>query len=662
MPLERPLPIAVALLLLVSAGISLAWWAPATAPVPQQPDWVQDSIQSTTVYDLEFSPDGETLWAASGASGAFSTTNLGTSWNEKIQGMGRHGGHRIVVKPSDSSVLLAAADEGLFRTTDGGSTWATSLGTADADTVLRVAFAKSSNYIAYAGTTQGFWKSTNSGSTWTRHLDGIGPLTVTSIGVHPTSFNIVYAGTERGPYKSVDGGDFFALQIAGMESLADPVVTAMWVHQGNPEIVLLGCWDGVFRSSNAGVSWQNVSSVPQVYVYDITEVTAGSQRTFYSATQSGLYSSIDDGATWSQVRSTPCRAVACHGSNVVVAEMDGRIAVSTDGGSNWNYKSSVGAPNVRSMSSDPGVGGRVYAITEDDFDRDLRIWRRDNPGAYTPLSLPDPEARRPQVIRSSRTVAGTVLCMTEYPGVSMVFTSTNAGVNWTGVVLPFSEDSFQVLDMATSPTTSGRASAAVLPGHMSSFDNYLYVFDVSIQEWVAVSPSAAGHTKYLTGTVAIRAGSPEELWAAGSVERNYGAPGLAFKSTNGGTTWTKCGVGMLPSPVMSIDVDGAGGTTVFAGTQENGVFVSTDAGTSWVPRNAGLGDLHVHAILFDPSVAPARLYAATDSGVFWSSNLGVAWAQLGTLLSSDAVQSLAVSGGEVFAGVKGRGIWRIPRP
>lgn len=89
--------------------------------------------------------------------------------------------------------------------------------------------------------------------------------------------------------------------------------------------------------------------------------------------------------------------------------------------------------------------------------------------------------------------------------------------------------------------------------------------------------------------------------------------------------WTPVGP-EAPGIVMTLAIDPQTPTTLYAGTQESGVFKSTDGGATWHPRSRGLeGYASIRVILIDPH-APSTLYLdyrnskSTDGGETWIQN------------------------------------------
>src|SRR5262245_1230423 len=73
-----------------------------------------------------------------------------------------------------------------------------------------------------------------------------------------------------------------------------------------------------------------------------------------------------------------------------------------------------------------------------------------------------------------------------------------------------------------------------------------------------------------------------------------------LRSIDAGSTWTVRGDGLHSSAVRSLAVKPADPSTVYAGTEEKGVFFTTDGGATWRARNSGIDAQSVNALLIDP--------------------------------------------------------------
>ncbi|MFZ1461706.1 MAG: T9SS type A sorting domain-containing protein [Ignavibacteria bacterium] len=86
------------------------------------------------------------------------------------------------------------------------------------------------------------------------------------------------------------------------------------------------------------------------------------------------------------------------------------------------------------------------------------------------------------------------------------------------------------------------------------------------------------------------------------------------------------------------------GANIFAGIQRGGVFLSTNNGSSWSAVNNGLTNLYINSL----AVSGTNLYAGTNNGVFLSSNNGTSWSSIG--LMNKMITSIIVSGTNLFVG------------
>ncbi len=202
---------------------------------------------------------------------------------------------------ADGGTLYAATSAGLFRRGSGGSTWL-QLG-ADkpfgADLVAAVQAVRVSGSTILAGTaSRGLRRSTDGGDTWSQtagiptsesiwHIVGTGP--------------VLYAAGGSGVYRSLDGGASWALRSDGLSGSS---VLRIGVSPINPLklYAALGS-SGIYRSSNGGETWTPASgaggySLPgTVRAMVVVPSGFGGDR-LIAGTTSGVWATIDDGATW----------------------------------------------------------------------------------------------------------------------------------------------------------------------------------------------------------------------------------------------------------------------------------------------------------------------------------------------------------------------------
>lgn len=265
------------------------------------------------------SPDGGATWQAAGAFGHYSVNT-------------------VVVNPSNSMVIYAATDRiGVLKTTDGGNSWNpvnTGLASVSAPkslspapqanssrmdiaqlvleedvlpeaggakvlapdaisySVLSLAFDPRNPMNVYIGTNpSGVFKSTTAGASWS--ASGLGGKAIYALAADPNRPLYVYAGTD-GPggslWKSTDGGGSWSQANGGLQDLT---VYDLLIDERNTDHLYAATSAGVFKSSNAGGSWQSIGLAEKI-AYSLALTPDG----LYAGTRNGLYLTADDGASW----------------------------------------------------------------------------------------------------------------------------------------------------------------------------------------------------------------------------------------------------------------------------------------------------------------------------------------------------------------------------
>ncbi|MBI5539545.1 MAG: family 16 glycosylhydrolase [Bacteroidia bacterium] len=121
-----------------------------------------------------------------------------------------------------------------------------------------------------------------------------------------------------------------------------------------------------------------------------------------------------------------------------------------------------------------------------------------------------------------------------------------------------------------------------------------------------------------------------------------------FLSTDNGNSWIQKGLS-----TYKIIAIATSGNNIFASTYGyDGVFLSTDNGNSWVDINNGLPETNIQTL----TISGNNIFAGTnENGVFLSTNNGSSWTQKG--LFGYGITALVVNGSEIFAGTVNNGVF-----
>ncbi len=98
---------------------------------------------------------------------------------------------------------------------------------------------------------------------------------------------------------------------------------------GNPHLVVAATNGDIFVSSDSGAGWNKASTVN-----NSPDLTSSYGKLFAAEGSQGLYSSTDDGTTWTQLMSGDFGKLYSHDSTVLVTS-DFSIYISKDLGATW---------------------------------------------------------------------------------------------------------------------------------------------------------------------------------------------------------------------------------------------------------------------------------------------------------------------------------------
>lgn len=295
---------------------------------------------NTTIRGI-FSIDNYIFLATS--SGIYSSSDLGENWIEKNAGITNLQIYDIVVLGMN---MFAATGDGVFLSTDYGNTWNQRNNGLTNLTTRALTVKGNRLFVGTVG--DGIYYTDNNGTDWNQSNNGLGSMYLYDL---ETYNDILLAAEEfTGIYTSSDNG-------------------LNWIGRGNygqygkfassdSTIYLAGWLQGVFKSTNGGVSWIEINNglnnllTLSIYYYNA--------KIFVGLQEGGVFLSTDYGSSWIEKNS----GLAV--SNVVTLYSDGidlfagtnkqGIFYSSDYGNNWmviNQGITFGAGGY------PGISGII---------------------------------------------------------------------------------------------------------------------------------------------------------------------------------------------------------------------------------------------------------------------------------------------------------------
>ena len=609
-------------------------------------------------------------WDIVAGDGVYRSTDGGETWSHVGLTETRHIGD-LWVDPRDARVALVAAlghvfgpnpERGIFRTEDGGATWQKVLyrdpdtGAADiaGDPALPdVLYAslwqvRRHPWLDYfqppVGPGTGIWKSTDAGRTW-QPVGGAGlpaePLGRIELAVAPGhDARLVWAAIDAPKggslYRSEDGGATWSL--ANDEpDLASSYTAGLTVDPRDAD-VLYAMGRGMRRSSDGGKTFVVVKGSPGGDDYHDLWIDPLDSRRRILGSDQGAAVSLDAGATWSSWYNQPTGQfyrVAVDDRfpyRIYSGQQDsGTVGIASRGDygqitfRDWNpvggdeRDGDVPDPSDPDIVYGAGLGGRLSKWN-------ARTGQVQNVAPW-PVSM---YATRPGTTRYRYTWV-TPLAISPRPphaifvGAQVLFRSLDGGHSWdtispdlTGAVAGEKGCEGDVPIERTVPCGWGTiftvAPSAAADGliWVGADTGRVQVTADGGTTWKDVTPTGvADWTKI--DTIDPSPNDPKTAYVAGDRHRLDDRRPLAWRTHDGGATWTEIGHGLPADEWLGVvRQDPVRAGLLYAGT-DRGAYVSFDDGDTWQSLDAGLPTTGVN----DMVVHAGDLVAVTEGRGIW---------------------------------------------
>jgi|GEM_PF-606353 len=356
-----------------------------------------------------------------------------------------------------AGIFLLNTTAGTYRSADGGLTWQALEGALSSGGVAEFlalpassSTSSESGTIALAATGNGIFGSRDGGAVWQPFGAGLPPNSkIAGLITHPGRVGEVLAisdnrslwGTVQPPVilRSMDSGRRWSPTATG---LPDASITAWTIDPNDPSALFIASWDQVFRSTDAGLSWQTTrldSSARKAIA-----VASSDGNVIYLGGRPALRST-DRGITWQPI------AVVTSGQDQQTQDVTGLVVDPQDADHAWAaldgggvYETQDGGRSWRSAGLDgkavrwlaagivaqaaEGAAGivKLYAGVFEDgiyrWDGATAGWVPASAGlpAHTTVLSFAADARRPGLLWAGRDGGG-------------VYRSTDDGASWINV-------------------------------------------------------------------------------------------------------------------------------------------------------------------------------------------------------------------------------------
>jgi len=249
----------------------------------------------------------------------------------------------VAVHPVDTgTIFMGAASGGLWKSTSGGlgaNAW-TMINTGYPSlAVSHIAIDSVNPNIMYIGTGEnygyqfsqngldvritrgmygiGILKTTNGGNSWTKSLDWSyeNKRGIWKVIINPKNSNVIYSATSEGIYKSVNAGSTWN-QVLNYQMVMDLEINSvdtsiLYASIGNLTNNVPLTNKGIFKTTNSGINWTKLSGgLPAAWSGKATiELYKGNPELVYASIPNdfsyvGYYKSSNGGSNWTNVNSS----------------------------------------------------------------------------------------------------------------------------------------------------------------------------------------------------------------------------------------------------------------------------------------------------------------------------------------------------------------------
>lgn len=462
-----------------------------------------------------------------------------------------------------------------------------------------------------------------------------------SFAADPHDSNHLYLGTANGwLYDSHDGGRTWA-RLSQLGRRNDLVIDHILVDPQNAQQLIVGAWivdrpdGGLFISSDGGRTW---TDQPEMHGQSVRSLVRAPENPdiIVAGTLQGVFRSVDNGKHWVQI--SPKGSMEIHeieslaidpeNPNVIYAGTWHLPWKTIDGGVHWRSikEGIIEDSDVFSILIDPKRPQIVYASACSGIYKSTNAGDQFKGGVTLNKLQGIPASSR----RTRKLMQDPLHLETVYAGTTEgLFRTLDGGVQWDRMTGP----DVIVNDIFVDPKDPNHILLATDRGGVLSSNDFATSFHATNTGF-----SARQVTSYVADPH-----NPARLYVGVVNDKETGG---IFKSNNGGLSWQQESAGLGGRDVFSLTTSPAG--TLLAGTG-HGIFRFQDgfwAGSSAVHEPATtarkgvrpapsqhlpIASTGLDAVVFALLPSGNSIFAGTSEGLFRSDNDGVFWVPVHSL-------------------------------
>ncbi len=649
--------------------------------------------------------------------GVWKTTDYGRTWKPIFDDQPTGSIGDIAVAPSNPDVLYVGCGEGLqrpdlavlsygdgmYKSTDAGKTWKT-IGLQNVQQIGGLAIdPKNENrvFVAVLGhpygpnPERGVYRTTDGGTTWQKVLykdENTGAIQVT---IDPQNSNIIYAdlwagrqgpwengawnGKESGLFKSTDGGNTWQKLTKGLPTTEQGLgrIGFCIAPSNNSRMyatVDAGKYGGIYRSNDAGESWEMMSSDERYWGRgsDFAEVKADPKNAdiVYSANVV-TWKSTDGAKSFEAFRGAPGGDdyhriwINPDNSNIILIASDQGAIITVNGGETFSSWYNQPTAQFYHVSADNSFPYNVYSGQQESGS--VGIASRGNNGQIT--------------FREWHPVGAE-----EYGYV--VADPLDNNIIYGGKLSRYDKRTGQSQNIEPEPVRGGKYRfLRTAPVLFSPIDKKTLFYAGNVifktrnggKSWQVISPDLSRETydkvpesigiykteemkkmprRGVVYTIAPSYKDSNTIWAGTD-------DGLIHVTTNGGKTWANVTPPQVTpwSKISLMDASHTDVKTCYAAVNrirlddmKPHIYKTTDMGKTWKEIVNGLPEDPINVVKEDP-LRKGLLFAGSERNVHVSFDDGEHWQTLRLNMPATSIRDLVIKDDDLVIGTHGRSFW-----
>ena len=656
--------------------------------------------------------------------GVWKSDDYGRTWTPIFDDQPTQSVGAIAVAPSDPNIVYVSSGEGLarpdlavgdgiYKSTDAGKTWTHLAALRDSQGIPALAvdshdanrvFAAVSGHPYGANDERGIYLSTDGGLNWSKVLSRSENIGGDDVEIDPSNSDIVYAtlwefrlgpwedanqynGTGGGLFKSTDGGKNWQQLSNG---LPKGVIQAhLTIARSQPSRLFatvastrgetgMGSEVGVYRSDDAGASWQRITTDPRPAGrigggdLSVPRVNPKNPDMVY-ITSTVTMKSVDGGKTWESFHGAPGGDdyqnmwINPDNPDTILLVSDQGAQVTVNAGktwSTWYNQPTAQLYHVIASNSFPYLvcggqqesGSVCVSSRGNDGEITFRDW---HPVGVIEYGYAAPDPLNPDIIYGAgrREVSKYSIKTGQLQDVTPV---------------PVGDPKYRA--DRTQPIVFSPVDPHVLYTTM----NYLFKSTDGGQSWQTISPDLAREKNAvpasLGNTAAKDPNAEKQRGVIYSLAPSFKSlntiwagtdDGLIWITRDGGANWKDITPTELTpwSKVSQISASHFDDDTAYASVsrlriddQRPYIYRTHDGGKTWQSITSGLPDSPVNTVRED-SVRKGLLFAGTERSVWVSFDDGDHWQSLQLNLPHSSMRDLWIHDDDLLVGTHGRSFW-----